>query len=314
MAIVPVQRHLRFLLAHNGAGTEDSHYIDIAKCLSQVNRRLYRQGKEYHIAGITIHTTSTVFLKVCVAPNTWVTRNAWKRGFRKWNKMNRQALDGDLGQRGFPRYHDYKVRLVDDARTDPDQPVIIDSGDNAAVAGEWVISEYESPDGTTSSDSYTAHLLGDHVGSSGSFTSIGLVKSLGETRATLPNSSPQVDSEGDDDPLANLFDAGTQHDEILQDLESDNDQPPYAHTSTPSGIGELYIGSDGNMPKPHVVAIAATAFQGGAGGNSLTHIGPFSAICGLIEIETTSTEASDMIEVLIELMPGKYKGVACTDI
>ena len=79
---VPCQRVLRYLLQHTGNG-EDSHYIDLARDLSLLNRRLYRQGKVYGIAGITVHDnviqgTGDTFVKACTA-RTLGGGEAWKR-------------------------------------------------------------------------------------------------------------------------------------------------------------------------------------------------------------------------------------------
>ena len=38
-------------------------------------------------------------------------------------------------------------------------------------------------------------------------------------------------------------------------------------------------------------------------------LGGFTAMCGLIEIESTSPIANDVYSVLVELAPGKYRGV-----
>ena len=124
----PAVRYLRYLLQHDGENAEDSHYIDLAKDLSAINRRLYRQGKVYRIAGITVHSTSNAFVKVCAAPDSWVVRNAWKRGFKRWKQMNK------LAERTLGTYHDYKVRLIDDMRTDPDKPKPVDSGKSKSPA------------------------------------------------------------------------------------------------------------------------------------------------------------------------------------
>ena len=159
-------------------------------------------------------------------------------------------------------------------------------------------------------DEFTAHLLGNHNGSAGSWTSLGLVKSFGEIRSTVNTTEPNADSDGDDDPLANLFDDGTQDDEILQNIDDHGNSPPYHMGSDDSDLGESYVGSSSNFPKPIVVAETSTSFQAGSGGTDLGHVGPFSALCGLVEVETFSTTDGDIIEILVEIESGDYKGVA----
>lgn len=294
----PAVRYLRYHLAHTDAGVEDSHYIDLAEDLSRINRRMYRQGKVYRIANVTIHSTSNAFIKMCAAPDSWVVRNAWKRGFGLWNKMNRGP------GRVLNRYHDYKVRLIDDARTDVDTPHPIDSGNNIVEAGEWIHAAYVTPDGTATSREFTVHLLGPHVGALGAETRVGLVKSYAEARGTVVTNSPTFDDQGDDDALTNLFDDGTTLDEIASNIDTHNDATPYSFGATSSDRGESYPGSD-NQPKPIVFGITSVTTA-----QSIGYVTGFNAICGLLEIETFSDVPNDTIEVLIELAPGDYKGVA----
>ena len=321
-SFTPANRFLRYQLVNSGTpGTETSHFIDLAKGLSAVNRRLMRQGKVYQVASVTVtsRNTKSGLVSIATAPDTWVTRGAWKRGFESYERMNRQVLDkhGSASYKG--RYNDFKVYLSDDHRTSANLPNPMDNGNNTVGSGEWVYSKYASPDGTTGTDEFTAHLLGGHTGNAGTRTSVGLILSYGSARATVNTDTPNVDSEGDDDPLLNLFDAGTNMDEIADNLANDGDQAPYKilQGGDLSTMGEHYPGSESNLPKPMVNRMGALAATGVGPGDiacpSLVLPG-FTAICGLIEIETQSSEANDVFDVLIELAPGSYKGVAAFDI
>ena len=76
-------------------------------------------------------------------------------------------------------------------------------------------------------------MLGDHQGAAGVRSSVGLVKSYGESRATVQVGSPSVPGDLSDDPLINVFDYGTEIDEVLERLELDNDVPPYDAANYP---------------------------------------------------------------------------------
>jgi hypothetical protein len=333
----PAERFLRFQLVYpeNTEG-EKSYYIDIAKELSKVNRRLYRQGMVYRVANISITSRDTVngLFSASTAPDTWVTRNAWHRGFDLWNQMNRKVLDMPGAESRKSRFHDYKVFLSTGhkgASADA-LPGCMDNGNNAYVDGEWVYAEYQSPDGTVGTDAYTAHLLGNHSTTSdpnNKYNSVGLIKSYGEARATVPNTDvPARDSDGDDDPLLNLFDDGAQTDEIANKLDVSNDRAPYGNSNTESDIGELYPGSESNGPKPVVRRLVSFGGPDQSGGlNTKAVAAPtvmvpgFDAVCGLLEIEVQSEwgdfgvrTQEDLIDVVIELAPGSYKGVAAFDI
>jgi hypothetical protein len=170
-----------------------------------------------------------------------------------------------------------------------------DNGGNALNLGEWTYSTYESPDGTTGSDAFAVHMLGDHIGAAGSRTSVGLLKSYAESRATVDNDDPNLGAVDGDDPLLNLFDDGTTRDEIIDNLKSHGEDPPYNLFN--------YTGEVGNMPQPLVVQDTTLGVDGKA------TVGGFNAICGLVEIETTSPLANDVYSVLVELAPGKYRGI-----
>lgn len=324
----PAERFLRFQVEHvpgTGVNGERSHFLDIAANLSKVNRRLYRQGKVYRIANISITSRNSVngLMSFSTAGDSWVVRNAWNRGFEFFELMNKKVLDmpGQSNRKG--KWHDYKVYLSEDHRSAAAQfkPGARDNGNNLALNGEWVYSRYQSPDGADGRDEYTAHLLGDHTAGTGGdddYASISLVKSYGESRATLTN-APALDNDGDDDPLLNLFDYGTEIDEIAGALDDDNDFPPYGYSTTNAiNQGDRYPGANGNMPKPIVRRLAGVGQQGGSSAPTVMLPG-FDAMCGLIEIETQSQNAAgenvpDTFDVIIELAPGGYKGVAAFDI
>ena len=304
----PAVRYLRYELTNSGTpGTETSHYIDLARDLSRVNRRLYRQGRDYHVKRITIVSSNTNQNQGAdPAPGTnagritvgtiaggWVSRQAWSRGFRTWNDMNHKhtrAVSSNIAG----TWSDFKVYLSREMQTGT-VLTPIDNGGNAYNAGDWDYSELVSPDGTTSADPFLLHMLGDHVGSAGSYTSVGLIKSYGESRATVDTDQPNVQSDVSADPLVNVFDDGTVTDEVIDDLEGQNDSAPYGTNN--------YPGDNGNAPKPIVVQ------QTTLGTDGKCTVGGFSALCGLLELETTSPLGNDVYSVLVELAPGSYRGL-----
>lgn len=293
----PAVRHLRYELTNSSnAGTETSHYIDLARDISAINRRLYRQGRAYHVRKVTIISSNTPNaanrISISTVPDSWTARGAWKRGFAYWNEHHKDAMRMGETKRG--RFADYKVHLSDAGRTGT-QLVPKDNGGNLLQLGEWNYSTMVTPDGTTTTDSFDLHMLGAHNGAAGSRVSVGLVQSYGETRTTINNQVPNVPGTASDDPLANIFDSGTQHDEVIDNIEGENDNCPYDITN--------YPGMSGNMAKPLVVA-DTTLMDGKA------TVGGFVALCGLLEIEATSPIGSDVFSVLVELAPGNYRGVS----
>ena len=296
--MVPAVRYLRYELTNSAnPGTETSHFIDLARDLSACNRRLMRQGRRYFIKRITVVSKNTQNLNNRISfstvPESWVTQMAWKRGFEVFKEMNKRAMVNVAGSDISGTWADFKVYMSTDHRNGTKLNPL-DNGGNAVLPGEWIYSRFISPDGTTSSDEFDGVLLGDHVGSAGTRISVGLVKSYGESRATVSFGDPAVPGTLSDDPLINVFDYGTEIDEVLNRLESDNDTPPYDQVN--------YPGSNGNMPKPLVVQDTTLV-------DGKSTVGGFSAFCGLIEIESTADEKDDIYSILVELAPGSYRGI-----
>lgn len=294
----PALRYLRYEMTLSGTpGTEVSAFIDLARDLSRVNRRLYRQGRDYHVKKITVVSSNTPNggnrVSFSTAHDTWVTRQAWKRGFDTFKMMQAEAtkqISGDI--KGT--WNDFKVFLSPDHRAgtvlDPK-----DNGGNNWDAGDWVYTKLVTPDGTTSADEFELTLLGDHSGGAGARNSVGLIKSYGESRATVQNNDPNVPGQASDDPLVNVFDYGTAIDEVIDRMEVEGDEPPYDLTDYPGG--------DANGQKPSVVQDTCIV-------DGKTVVGGFNAIAGLIEVEAKSQEPNDVISILVELAPGSYRGIA----
>jgi hypothetical protein len=306
--ITPAVRHLRYDVVNSAiAGTETSHYIDLAKDLSALNRRLYRQGRTYHVKKITVVSRDTIAgfptsppgpqqnagrISFSTAPNSWVARGAWKRGFQTFNLMNKEAthnLTNDIAG----KWADFKIYLSNDHFSGTSL-VPIDNGGNSPSSGEWTYSIYISPDGTTSTDGFRIHLLGPTVGTPGAISTVGLIQSFGATRATVDLDQPNVPGTASDDPLLNVFDYGTNIDEVIDQLEGNNDNPPYDVVN--------YTGGATNMVKP-LVMVDGTIADGS------TTLGGFEALCGLIEIESNSPISEDVYSVLVELSAGNYRGI-----
>jgi len=163
----PAVRYLRYDLTNSGdAGTETSHFIDLARDLSLVNRRLYRSGRVYHVKRVTVVSRNTIAgfttdppgqqnagrISVSTAPDSWVARGAWHRAFKAWKQMNKTA-SGQLSGNITGTWSDFKIYLSADM-AGATLPLPLDNGGNAIRADNtnWDVSTFVTPDGTTTDD------------------------------------------------------------------------------------------------------------------------------------------------------------------
>lgn len=308
-------RFLYYNIAHSGDG-EDASYIDIARDLSAINRRLYRQGRKYSISNISVHDTQgDARVLISTAPNNWATHEAWEMAFDGWKRQRAQALL-DLPGASTPRWSDFKVYLNKEMVVDSDWPGVRDDEENVALgtgansSGEWDYADMGFHRSGTRYDNHAIGLMGAHsIGSSISDETtphetsydgyVSALEALQEIRRK-PVDDGDFDAAFDDSVFGGMnLNVADGNEDVLLTIEKEGDNPPYSleflgNTSNPTGdtgawpIRECHIKS---------------AYS------PMSMMGPIPEIpCGLLQIETTSG-ADNTIGLLIELTPGSYKGV-----
>ena len=122
------------------AGGSQRFYIDLSQCASLVNRRFYRQGLNWGVAGFKILGGGTALVVVGKLPNSWVFANAWKKSMAVWSRMNREALAESETIR--PRFLDFKIYSDDEHHTDGFVGNLLPNG---FQPGEWESSKIVVP-------------------------------------------------------------------------------------------------------------------------------------------------------------------------
>lgn len=301
---------MRFLFDAPG-----TYYIDLAQSLSIQERKLHPQFREYKVMGGLIKDSNNdSVVRMNVAPYTWYTKNALRRGKRIFDRMINQRLGEATTKLNKSKYHDFKVLLNNNQSiTAASNKTPVDAAGNAYNLGEWQYSLYVSEDvdwsdatlaasANRNADEFYGMIVGGvHSAGTGSgqdqWSRISLTKSWLETRPE-PTADPVVDGAAvNTDPLSNLFDETDADDEIILNLTTRQDEPPYDVDSCPG-----MEGGGGSQQDLQRVAMAAT--QTGAG--QISQLNGFSALCGLIQVEITQATGSGQVEMLIDV---ETKGV-----
>ena len=288
--VVKMEHHVQLKWTEAGTSASphsDSVYIDVAQCASILNRKLIRQGQMFRIKNMRLYTNDTspnATIKIGVIPQSWPTFNAYRKGRALWHKMNAMALE-NASEGLYPKYHDYKVYMdlnhyTENTATGADENLLpVDFNDVEAPSGEWAYSRYA--DSGATADNYYAWMLGDHSGGSGAWTGVGLIEAYSQSRAL-----PQVDatvSDGlspasvEDSPWVRLFGDDDQTADVINNLEGDNDSPPYSRAE--------YPGSAGCMANGKVVAFTRLQHLNATFGTGTSSVPAFDAPLGLIRVE-----------------------------
>lgn len=314
---------MRFLFDLSGVTPDGNgvrsatYYIDTAQCLSIHERKLHPQFREYQIMGGLIKDSNNdSVVRMNVAPHTWYTKNALRRGKRIFDQMINQRLGQATDKINKSKYHDFKVLLNNNQSLDASTNALpCDASGNPYNVGEWQYSLFVSEDvdwsaivndlanststpGNRNADEFYGMIVGGtHIAGTGtgqdSWSRISLVKSWLETRPQ-PTADPVVDGTAvTTDPLANLFDETDADDEVIANLTTRQDEPPYDVDTCP-GIE----GGGGTSQNLQRVAMAAT--QSGAG--QISGMNGFSALCGLIQVHITqSAQDGGQVELLLDV-------------
>jgi hypothetical protein len=280
-------------LSFEGTGNA-TRFIDIARALSIINRKFYRQGVYYYVNSIELYNNEDAFVDIHTLPDNWVTKNSWNKAFGKFQTMN------SLVDTPRPAYHDFKVRMSNlhtEANTMDPELFGINSDFRSYAPDEWDYSRLttQKSDGGDA-DMFTIHMLGPHVGAEGNWQSLGAIRGYQMSRGRPPTGgSPNVPFDNNLDPFNNMFDMSSDHalDDIQTALEQDNDETPYDHDS--------YIGELENSMQ-HVARLATSVTTG-----RVAKASGFCAPMGLICVDPQNTATA--YRVVINLAAGTYHGV-----
>ena len=163
-----------------------------------INRRFYRQGINWAVAGFKFLTASSFAGQVSVnkLPNTWVMSNAWEKTFRAWQRQQREALDDGMQESIKAKFNDFKI-FADPTHLSAGvgaNLLPISVGDHAvagiAAPGEWEYSQLVIPNFGAPGVNYEPFLtaVGAKVGGAGG--SYSLTSLYADSRSTPQSPDP----------------------------------------------------------------------------------------------------------------------------
>lgn len=293
---------------------DSKKYIDLAAAISAMNGRLYRQGRMYHVANVTMHNTNggVSSVKLSTLPDTYTTQAAWHAMFDAWKDQRSRVLDNSIGDI-TGKWSDFKVTF--NKAMKPNVWIMPTDSDNTSIRGgtqdlgdgsesEWAYStvNYTDKDGT--------YQTGDQIGMLGETSTadeyISVINELFNARAAVMVEDPDVDPNVlKRSVIFNMNPANAelgQNSDLLQRIAEDNDIPPY-NNQFPIGYDNP-VGSTQGFPVREMGITSTSVLTQTVGG--------FPVPLGLIEVEGINSETpgqGNQIGLIIELVPGKYKGI-----
>ncbi len=297
-------------------------YIDLSQCASIMNRRFYRQGLNWAVAGFTWYTVADGAMRINKIPDTWIASNAWEKGFHAWQKMNNEALEEADSVK--PKFLDFKVYMNADHHSSGVAnnllPRIGSNVGTPVTPGEWDYASIYTPNvidtqpaaGTDTMNEFDIIWTGANfpgAGASG-HNAVSLIEGYAASRGLPDILDPNAPADASDASggtphnwLSAMFNDGTTQDtEVLTDLITENNQAPYPFENDGVHTDTQYPGGANQAPGLQEAAIAfvTTTTIGGR-----TELPGENFQGGLINVEFTHTGTSVL---QIHLVPGHHRG------
>ena len=280
-------------------------YIDLSQCASIVNRRFYRQGLNWAVAGFKITTSADARASFSVfkLQNTWVTGGSWEKTMRHWKEQQDSAVDESGVQSAVARFRDYKIMMDDDhvaawvaAGLDLNVSNILP---HQYVPGEWDTSRIVIPnDGAPGiSTEYALKMYGNSDANAK-----GIVEGYARSRSVPQSPNPTTANSVSISWLSKMTDVGDENPEILGNAQFENNDLPYDQDAYPGGAGNAQRAELHDQ-----IRVSGTTI----GGVSTLRGGNFP--CGLIRIEgsdLSGTPEGQEVEFDLQviLVPGNHRG------
>ncbi|AXH76005.1 MAG: putative replicase [Circoviridae sp.] len=295
--------------------------IDLSQVASLINRRFYRQGINWAVAGFKVISPGNAVGSMSIGqlPNTWVFANSWTKSMSTWMKMNREALAETESVR--PKFLDFKIYMDSNHHTAgyANNLLPIDFAGVSATPGEWIPSKAVVPFGPASSGN-TAEFefigVGANFPGAGASTlnAVSLIEGYAASRGLPYNPDPNTPADADDADgstpenwMAAIFNEGTdQVSEVIEDMIFENNQPPYPFEGDGLNADTMYPGGANQLStiQYHDSAIISATTIGG-----VTTLKGGNFPCGLIRIASTIDTPNTILQ--INFVPGNHRGYLC---
>ena len=292
-------------------------YIDLSQCASILNRRFYRQGLNWAVAGFEFITAGpyTGTITISKIPDTWVATNAWTKGFSIWRKQINESK-AELGDNFEGKFSDFKIYADSDHQQNGVANNLLPLGTaGLATPGEWDMSQIVIAASDSSGvTEYDLIWTGDNTGPAKS-----LIQGYADSRSLPYETDPNVPDAASLNWMTATFNEGTLLDNaVINNLEQHNDQAPYPYEDDGTSTVTQYPGGASQMPGLEILDVIKMS---NTTVGAKAHIPGSNFQGGLIAVSNTpvryttpagdQTNAFGSVQMIVRLVPGPHRGYMC---
>lgn len=320
---------LRFTVDLTGTRAAQTSYLDLAQCLSIINRRTYDSSRNYYISGMQLVATANAFdnnkyaaaFQFSTLPDSWALRNAYQELKKKWQKMGKKVLAINPGLEG--KWRHFRMYMTDHHWADnADDGSGTGTFNNTQAVdlnllpmelnpsqGQWLMSRFVPPDWDEGdeSDFYVTCATGEDrdQGSGGTYNFLcgSMMEGFKNSRPIISEDTNQPPADFEDSWWYKLEDIGGQDPELLEVMETEGSEAPYNV--------DQYPGCDGNgILTTQQYGLVSNQAAGGAG-QLVQNLPGFYCPLGYLAITPMSDSTVDDLNprLIITMAPGSHLGV-----
>jgi len=308
------------------SGSTGEFTADLSQIASVVNRRFYRQGLNWAVAGFKIITTSDdAAINIKKLPNTWVMSNAWEKSMRSWMRMNNEALAETESIR--PRFLDFKIYADQKHHDAGFAGNLVPLDGQLPIAAQYQLGEWESSkvvipltDGSDNAFSRELIAVGQSYPGNSAATgldSVSLIDGYASSRGlpnvldpNAPDDASSVNGAAPQNWMAAIFNQGTDQDDlVLEDMITENNLAPYPFENDGTNLDTMYPGGANQAPSLEIhdaSRVTSTTLS------KTVHVKGGNFPCGLIRFDFANIgEGNSNLTIQIDLVPGNHRGYLC---
>ena len=301
--------------AQPGANTK---FVDLSQAASILNRRFYRQGVNWAVAGMKILNVDGMqgAFQCSKLPTTWVISNSWTKSFKVWQTMIRNAVDEPGMESIKGKFLDFKI-FADSTHHEAGfgaNLLPLDSTATQGVPGQWQSSVFVIPAAGTGivSDrdiiAVGANLPGTSPATGNN--AVSMVQGYADSRALPYEQDPNVPVDASLNWMLALFNEGTLQDNaVVNDLETLGDRAPYPFEGDGSNVDTMYPGGETQLASLEFHDIEY--FTPTTISNTVRLKGG-NFPCGLMRFDCVNDEDNARtVTIVIDMIPGHHRGYLC---
>lgn len=319
--IEPAVMTLTFTTTPPQPGLNAVDYIDLSQVTSLVNRRFYRQGLNWAVAGIKVFNPAGFIgsIRVSKLPNSWVLSQSWKKSLETWTKMNDEALEESESIR--PRFLDFKIYADSLHHAQGYAGNLLPASSTAFfAAGEWESSKIVIADSSLIGNTLEREVLAVGANYPGNspvtgLNAVSMIEGYAASRLlpaildpNAPTDAASVDGQTPANWMAAIFNEGTgQTEDVIFDLITENNQAPYPYEGQDALTVDTQYPNGANQGPGLQIHDLEFITPTTIGGTSRIKGGNFP--CGLIQLETSNSGEPGLgLTLIIDLIPGSHRG------